>query len=84
MFILVQRFKQPALIVCDSWFRTDPLQKDARSKVNLSVNIRSRLRISAILYDIPGFVYGQNGHHPKFGKQLDSVKVLSAQLHDQP
>jgi hypothetical protein len=49
---LVQRFKRPVLIVCDSWFGTKPLLKEVRYKVAFGVHILSRLRISAILYEL--------------------------------
>jgi hypothetical protein len=38
------------------------------------------LRISAILYEMPEFVPGKRGRRSKFGRQLATVKVLSAQL----
>ena len=56
---LVLRFKRPVLIVCDSWFGTKPLLKEVRNKVAFGVHILSRLRISAILYDMPEFVPGK-------------------------
>jgi hypothetical protein len=77
---LVQRFKRPVLIVCDSWFGTKPLLMEVRDKVAFGVHILSRLRISAILYYFPEIVSGKRGRLPKFGRQLATVKFLSAQL----
>jgi hypothetical protein len=77
---LVQRFKRPALIVCDSWFGTKQMLKEVRDKVNFCVHMLSRFCTSAILYDMPEVVPGKRGRRPKFGKQLASVKILSAQL----
>ena len=77
---LALRFKRPVLIVCDSWFGTKPLLGEVRAKIAFAVHILSRLRISAILYEMPEFVPGKRGRRPKFGRQLAPVKVLSAQL----
>jgi hypothetical protein len=63
---LIQRFKRPALIICDSWFGTKLLLKEVRDKVTFNVHVLSSLRISAILYDIPEFFTGAMplGAHP--------------------
>lgn len=77
---IVQLFKRPALIVCDSWFGTKPLLDEVRARVTFSIHVLSRLRVSAILYDFPEIVKGKRGRRKKFGRQLAPVKELSAQL----
>jgi hypothetical protein len=77
---LIERFKRPALIVCDSWFGALPLLKEVRGKVTFSVHMLTRLRVNAILHGFPEIVSGKRGRRPMFGKRLASVKELSAQL----
>ena len=77
---MIERFKHSALIVCDSWFRTLPLLKEVRKHVSEKVELLSRMRVSAVLYDFPKHIIGKRGRKPKYGHRLASVPELSAQL----
>jgi len=77
---MIERFKHSALIVCDSWFGTLPLLREVRRHVSEKVELLSRMRVSAILYDFPKYIIGRRGRKPKYGNRLASVPELSAQL----
>ena len=80
---LIRRFKHPALVVCDSWFGTLPLLREVRKHSSFTVHLLSRLRINAVLYDMPVIVSGKRGRRPKYGNRLAPVRELAAQLRSQ-
>jgi hypothetical protein len=80
---LIKRFNRPALITCDSWFGNLPLLLEVRKHSSFQVHMLSRLRISAVLYGMPGSVSGKRGRRPKYGNRLASVRELAAQLRSQ-
>lgn len=75
-------FKEPLLVIVDSWFGNDGLFKPLRSRLGERVHLLSRLRTSANLYEClaPTQKHKGRGRPKKYGKQRGTAKTLAKRL----
>jgi hypothetical protein len=78
---LIQTFarvfpRAPILVVTDSWFGNNGLLKPLRQALGSRAHLLSRLRVNAVLHDLPGAVAGRAGRPRKYGERLGSVKAM--------
>jgi hypothetical protein len=78
---VVHCFKEPLLLITDSWFGNDGLFKPLRLRLGGRVHILSRLRTNANLFDvlIPRKKKGR-GRPRKYGEKRGTAKTLSNRL----
>lgn len=79
-----EHFKQPVLVVADSWFGNDGLWSRLQRGQSGHFNLLTRMRTNSVLYDlIDRKLTGQIGRPGKYGKRLGSVDELAAQFREQ-
>lgn len=76
-------FKHPILVVCDSWFGTYRFLQEIRKYLPQKVEFLTRLRISNTLFDFPEDTPPKRGRKRKYGKRLDNIPEIAAQLKNQ-
>jgi hypothetical protein len=59
--------RMPILVVTDSWFIDNGLLKPLRQALGSRSHLLSRLRVSAVLHDLPVAVAGRAGRPRKYG-----------------
>jgi hypothetical protein len=69
--------RAPILVVTDSWFGTNGLLKPLRQALGSRAHLLSRLRVNAVLHDLPVAVPGSAGRPRKYGARLGSVKAMA-------
>lgn len=79
---LIQTFagvfpQAPILVVTDSWFGNNGLLKPLRRALGSRAHLLSRLRVNAVLHDLPVAVPGRAGRPRKYGERLGSVKAMA-------
>jgi hypothetical protein len=78
---IAKLFRHKVLIVCDSWFGTEPLLKEAQEKSEYQIDLLSRLRINSTLFELP---IEENevkrGRKRKYGERLSPLRELAKQL----
>lgn len=81
----VRLFDLPVLAVCDSWFGNSSLLRELRKMLGAeNVHMLSRLRISSVLYDMPGKKKNPGRGRPrKYGKRLPHVRTLADNMKDE-
>ncbi len=72
--------RAPILVVTDSWFGNNGLLKPLRHELGARVHLLSRLRVNALLHDLPVAVPGRAGRPRKYGARLGSVKAMQTAL----
>ncbi len=82
---LIQTFagvfpRAPILVVTDSWFGNNGLLKPLRRALGSRAHLLSRLRVNAVLHDLPVAVPGRAGRPRKYGERLGSVKAMQTAL----
>ena len=82
---LIQTFagvfpRAPILLVTDSWFGNNGLLKPLRRALGSRAHLLSRLRVNAVLHDLPVAVPGRAGRPRKYGERLGSVKAMQTAL----
>ncbi|RKT44374.1 IS701 family transposase [Thiocapsa rosea] len=82
---LIQSFagvfpRAPILVVTDSWFGNNGLLKPLRRALGSRAHLLSRLRVNAVLHDLPVAVPGRAGRPRKYGERLGSVKAMQTAL----
>ena len=78
---IAERFRHRVLVVCDSWFGTEPLLKEARAKSEFQIDLLSRLRINSALFELPiEEKKAKRGRKRKYGKRHPGVSELAEQL----
>ncbi len=70
----------PVLVVTDSWFGNNGLLKPLRQALGARAHLLSRLRVNAVLHDLPTARSGRAGRPRKYGERLGSVKAMQADL----
>jgi DDE family transposase len=76
-----ERFQCQVLTVCDSWFGTEPLLKEARNQSEFQIDLLSRLRINSALFELPSKeTKVRKGCKRKYGERLPATKELAEQL----
>jgi len=70
----------PVLVVTDSWFGNNGLLKPLRHALGPRAQLLSRLRVNAVLHDLPVAVPGRAGRPRKYGERLGSVTAQAATL----
>lgn len=70
----------PILVVTDSWFGNNGLLAPLRHALGPRAQLLSRLRVNAVLHDLPVAVPGRAGRPRKYGERLGSVTALEATL----
>jgi len=74
-------FKSPFLLITDSWFGNDKVLKPLRQRLGIRVQLLSRLRSNANLYDpvkVPRVK--QRGRPRKYGKKRGTAATLAVSL----
>jgi hypothetical protein len=66
--------------VTDSWFGNNGLLKPLRQALGSRAHLLSRLRVNAVLHDLPVAVAGRAGRPRKYGERLGSVKAMQTAL----
>jgi len=77
---IAEVFKQvPVLMVTDSWFGNAGLLKPARAAIGQRVHLLSRLRINAVVYQLPTTdnAKKKRGRPRKYGKRMGSVAQMA-------
>jgi hypothetical protein len=72
--------RAPILVVTDSWFGNNGLLKPLRRALGSRAHLLSRLRVNAVLHDLPVAVPGRPGRPRKYGERLGSVKAMQGAL----
>ncbi len=72
--------RAPILVVTDSWFGNNGLLKPLRHALGSRAHLLSRLRVNAVLHDLPVAVPGRAGRPRKYGERLGSVKAMQTAL----
>jgi hypothetical protein len=72
--------RAPILVVTDSWFGNNGLLKPLRRALGSRAHLLSRLRVNAVLHDLPVAVAGHAGRPRKYGERLGSVKAMQTAL----
>jgi hypothetical protein len=72
--------RAPILVVADSWFGNNGLLKPLRQTLGARAHLLSRLRVNAVLHDLPVAVPGRAGRPRKYGERLGSVKAMQTAL----
>jgi hypothetical protein len=72
--------RAPILVVTDSWFGNNGLLKPLRQALGSRAHLLSRLRVNAVLHDLPVAVAGRAGRPRKYGERLGSVKAMQTAL----
>jgi hypothetical protein len=72
--------RAPILVITDSWFGNNGLLKPLRQALGVRVHLLSRLRVNAVLHDLPTATPGRAGRPRKYGARLGSVKALAPAL----
>jgi hypothetical protein len=72
--------RAPILVVTDSWFGNNGLLKPLRRALGSRAHLLSRLRVNAVLHDLPVAVPGRAGRPRKYGARLGSVKAMQTAL----
>jgi hypothetical protein len=72
--------RAPILVVTDSWFGNNGLLKPLRRALGSRAHLLSRLRVNAVLHDLPVAVPGRAGRPRKYGERLGSVKAMQTAL----
>ncbi|MFZ1576294.1 MAG: transposase [Chromatiaceae bacterium] len=67
----------PVLVVTDSWFGNNGLLKPLRQALGPRAHLLSRLRINAVLHELPVAVPGRAGRPRKYGERLSRVQALA-------
>ena len=70
----------PILVITDSWFGNNGLLKPLRRAVGARAQLLSRVRVNAVLHDLPVATPGRPGRPRKYGERLGSVKALAPAL----
>jgi hypothetical protein len=72
------------LVVADSWFGNRSLMAPLRDELGARVDLLTRLRVNAALYDLPPEPRpGQRGRHRKYGKRLGNATELAGAMQEQ-
>ncbi|MFB1490697.1 MULTISPECIES: transposase [unclassified Thiocapsa] len=66
--------------VTDSWFGNNGLLKPLRRALGSRAHLLLRLRVNAVLHDLPVVVPGRAGRPRKYGERLGSVKAMQTAL----
>lgn len=72
--------RAPILVVTDSWFGNNGLLKPLRRSLGSRAHLLSRLRVNALLHDLPVAVPGRAGRPRKYGERLGHVKAMQTVL----
>jgi hypothetical protein len=67
----------PVLAIADSWFGNNGLLKPLRAELGQRVHLLSRLRVNAVLYELPIATPGRPGRPRKYGKRLGNAQQLA-------
>ena len=70
----------PVLVVTDRWFGTNGLLKPLRQALGPRAHLLARLRVNAVLHELPVAVPGRAGRPRQYGERLGSVKALAPAL----
>ena len=73
----------PILVVTDSWFGNRGLLKPLRAALGPRVQLLTRLRVNAVLHDLPSTAPGRPGRPRKYGPRLGNAAQLAETLHAQ-
>jgi hypothetical protein len=73
----------PILVVTDSWFGNRGLLKPLRAALGPHVQLLTRLRVNAVLYDLPTRASGRSGRPRKYGLRLGNAAHLAETLRAQ-
>jgi hypothetical protein len=74
----------PMLVVADSWFGNRGLLAPLREALGTRVDLLTRLRVNAALYDLPGAPQpGRHGRPRKYGQRLGNAAQLAAAMQAQ-
>nr|WP_269752157.1 transposase [Thiocapsa bogorovii] len=72
--------RAPILVVTDSWFGNNGLLKPLRRALGSRAHLLARLRVNAVLHDLPVAAPGRAGRPRKYGERLGSVKAMQTAL----
>jgi hypothetical protein len=69
--------RAPILVVTDSWFGNNGLLQPLRHALGARAHLLSRLRVNAVLHDLPVAAAARAGRPRKYGARLGSVKATA-------
>jgi hypothetical protein len=72
--------KVPVLVVTDSWFGNRGLLQPLAAELGARAHLLSRLRVNAVLYDLPTPCPGKAGRPRKYGVRLGNASDLAIPL----
>ena len=79
---MIERISQvftdaPVLVVADSWFGNQGLMQPLRTALGHRAHLLSRLRVNAVMCDLPKPQPGKAGRPRKYGQRLGNTKELA-------